>query len=306
MSTRPRLALVWWSLFTLLGCASAADDMPAPVGGAQGGDSTTAGPASNGAAGSTSATGGTGGSPYFPSVGDTAGTTSNASSDSGAPASGDAASSMSSCASFALCDDFEAAAPAAQGSNWLIDQDKIGTTIVEVTTSKAHSGTHSIHVHVVEAMADSAVYGYITETKTFPAANNTFWGRMWVWSETGSQPSHVVNVEADGTYTGGKTEGVRVMNTMGDKIASNLETTDVSQVSATVLPQGKWSCYEWQIQASELHLYLDSAEITKAAATWMEPTVSKLRIGFQRWSKGPAADTWIDDVAVNATRIGCN
>jgi hypothetical protein len=289
---------------TLGGCAATPDDPSPPAGGAgdRAGASTNMAMPSNGSGGgSVSAVSGAGGSPFFPSVGETAG---SAAPGGDAAAPGAEAGSGSSCVA-ALCDDFEASAPGDMSSSWLIDKDKLGT-IVEVTTSKAHGGTHSVHVHVADVAASSAVYGYITETKTFPADQNTFWGRMWLWSEAGSQPSHVVNVEADGTYTGGKTEGVRVLNTMGNKLASNLESTDASQVSSTVLPQSKWNCFEWQVTATELHVYLDGMEITKAAATWPEPNVSKLRIGFQRWANGPAADTWIDDVAVNPTRIGCN
>jgi hypothetical protein len=240
---------------------------------------------------------------YFPNIG-SAGT--SAASDSGAAVAAQMEASAGGCsASLALCDDFESSAPGAQGSSWTIDKDKL-MTVVEVSTAKAHSGTHSVHVQVAAATGSSAVYGYIDETKTFPAMNNAFWGRMWVWSEAGSQPSHVVLIEADGQYTGGKTEGVRIMNTMGNNLASNLESSDASNVSSTVLPQGKWSCFEWQVQSSALHLYMDGMEITKAGATWPEPNVSKLRVGFQRWAQGPAADTWIDDVAVDEARIGCN
>jgi hypothetical protein len=281
------------------------------LGGCGGGD--RGGGASTSGSGGTAVTGagggagtevsGAGGDSAGGSAGATdAGDTITTGGDAGAASDGAAGTGggVLGCAAARLCDSFEGAAPGAAGSDW---KTEIQGATVEVVADKAHTGTHSVHVKVP---ATTTIWGYIAETKTFPAMNNDFWGRVFIWSEVGTQTAHVVNVAADGAKVGGGgNDEVRVSGTQGNKLVTNLQSTDKSYGSSVMLPQGKWSCYEWHLQPNDLKLYLDGAEVKGTEATWASPTVNKLRIGFQRWEAGPVGDMWIDDVAVNDTQIGC-
>ncbi len=81
-----------------------------------------------------------------------------------------------------------------------------------------------------------------------------------------------------------------------------LASGSVSNVSPTM---GKWQCYEWHITPNALDDYLDGTKLP-ISQTWAEPTISLLRMGFERFSAGSAGELWLDDVAINDTQIGCN
>jgi hypothetical protein len=102
---------------------------------------------------------------------------------------------------------------------------------------------------------------------------------------------------------------VRILNEMGSgEVATNLKSNDkLNDASATKVPQDKWFCYEWHQSPTALHVYIDSTEVTAAAATWSVASINSLQIGIQRFQAGTGtADYYYDDVAVNATRVGCN
>jgi hypothetical protein len=219
----------------------------------------------------------------------------------GIAAGGAAGGGSDNCNGAALCDSFERAM---LGPDWVVD--KTGAaTVVELVTNKGHTGTNSVHV----TFDTASMAGYIDETKTFPAMDNAFWGRIWIWAANGVQTSHSTYIEAR-VGVGDRT-GVRVLNTLSNNLASNLESSDASKGSNIANPVGKWVCYEWQITGiggtGNVHVYMDGAELTTLAATgWMIPKLAKLRVGYQRFGTGgPAGEVWLDDVGVGSQRIGC-
>jgi hypothetical protein len=219
----------------------------------------------------------------------------------GSAAGGAAGGGSDNCNGAALCDSFERAM---LGPDWVVD--KTGAaTVVELVTNKGHTGTNSVHV----TFDTASMAGYIDETKTFPAMDNAFWGRIWIWAANGVQTSHSTYIEAR-VGVGDRT-GVRVLNTLSNNLASNLESSDASKGSNIANPVGKWVCYEWQITGiggtGNVHVYMDGTELTTLAATgWTIPKLAKLRVGYQRFGMGgPAGEVWLDDVGVGSQRIGC-
>ena len=201
---------------------------------------------------------------------------------------------------YKLCEGFEGLAPGAQGSDFAIDVDK-KNSVVETVANKAHRGTHAAHVKV---SAVAGVFGYITESKSLAATGASFWGRVFLWSEIPvAAGQHAVHIAVDGK-SGTLNEQVRIVNVINAHLATNRRSDDATKGSNVTPPTGKWACYEWHITPNELHVFLEGTEVP-VAETWTEPTLSLLRIGFERFTAGSAGDLWIDDIAINDTQVGC-
>ena len=213
----------------------------------------------------------------------------------GSAGAGTGGGAAADCASFSLCDDFEGAAPGATASPWKVTKGS-GYT-VEVVSDPVHGGTHAAHMSAPTGTGS----GYLTASKGFPATD--FWGRAWVRVKSaagGHQCLIALNAASD---------QVRVLNEMGSgEVASNLRSSDkLNDASATKVPQDTWFCYEWHQAPTALHVYIDSKEVTAAAATWSVASINSLQIGIERFQAGTAkADYYYDDVAVSTSRVGCN
>ena len=270
--------------------------------GGSGGSTTTAGSTNGGSAlggssasGSGGVLGGSGGASASGGVGGANGGTAGTGTEGGVSTAGSAGAGA---CTYKLCEDFEGSAPG-PGSDFAIDVDKKGT-VVENTTAKAHSGTHSVHVKI---NAMGGVFGYVTETKSLAATGASFWGRVFLWSEVATPDGHIVNIAVDGK-SADKDEQVRILNIIGDHYATNRRSDDAGKGSNVSPVTGKWACFEWHITPNELHVFLEGTELP-IAETWTMPTVSLVRVGFERFTPGMAGDLWIDDVAINDAQIGC-
>jgi hypothetical protein len=305
----------------LAACSSGSDR---PATGAAG---TTGGVAGNGAAGASAGSGGgTGGDAVGAAgSGDVAGTSGGAGSgsagsagssgvvdaaagmsgaDAGAPDAttdaGGAGGGAGGACPFTFCDDFEGAAVGTATSPWALDVDKKGT-VVETVSDKGHSGTHAVHVKM-SAMA--GVFGYITETKTLAETGASFWGRVYIWYAVDLANVHIVNVAIDGK-SGTVDEQVRIVNVIGDHVATNRRSDDMGKGSNVTPPQGSWVCYEWHITPNNLDVYYNGT-LLPISETWTEPTISLFRTGFERFAMGAAGEIWLDDFVINKDgRVGC-
>jgi hypothetical protein len=201
----------------------------------------------------------------------------------------------------ALCESFAGVEPGKPGSPWTLDVDTKGT-VLETVADKGRKDTHSLHVKM-SAMA--GVHGYITETQTLATTGASFWGRVYIWYAVDTPGVHIVNVAVDGKMANGMSEQVRIVNVIGSHIATNRRSDDMGKGSNVGPDQGKWGCYEWHLTPQSLDVYLDGTMLP-ISETWTMPTLSLLRIGFERFTMGAAGDLWYDDVAVNDSRIGCD
>jgi hypothetical protein len=247
--------------------------------------------------------GGQGGS-YFPVVGGTAGTPSSG-NDADSGAMGDGAvvgdgGAVSSCAGAALCDSFERTM---LGPDWVLDNSTT-STVIEVVTNKAHTGTNSVHI----SFGTTALQSYISEMKGFPAVGNAYWGRAWIFSSV-PLGGHQIYIEAR-VGSGSDKTGVRSANTFdtNGNLGLNLESSDASKNSTIKMPTGVWSCYEWQITGiggmGSFTSWVDGKVI--GPETGVIPALARQRIGIQRYAAGTAGEMWIDDVAIGSQRLGCN
>ncbi|HEY1533424.1 MAG TPA: hypothetical protein VGF76_05385, partial [Polyangiaceae bacterium] len=263
---------------------------------ASAGAAATAGSGATAGLGDAGGSGGSGGMGGSVGSGGSSGAAGSGGAGGGA-GSGGSSGGGASCASYTLCDDFEGAAPDDAASAWKII--KNGYT-VETVTTQAHSGTHSVHVMATA----SGGYGYISETKTFPATD--FWGRAYMRIVAPSS-GHEVFAGLDTNLMEPQGEQVRLLNnTGGGNIVTNRRSDDMSKGSAAKIPMSTWFCYEWHETPSKLSIYLDGKELTDVDENWVEPTFVAFVLGFERFGGGTAGDIWIDDVAVNSAQIGCN
>lgn len=262
-----------------------------------GGAGTGGAAAGTGGAGTGGATPGTGGANMS-----TGGRGAGGAATGGSAAGGSAAGGSGTCAGV-LCDSFERAM---LGADWTVDN-SVAANVVEVVTDRAHTGTNSVHMR----FGTTATATFIDETKGFPAVNDSYWGRVWLFVMTGLEAGHHVYIEGSTGVNPGNT-GVRALNTQGNGlIATNIAPPDTGGTSTVPMPQGMWTCFEWQVIATAgtggVHLFMNGTEVPGTVALNRPiPNLVKQRIGYERYSAGTAGDLWIDDYAIGTTRINCN
>jgi hypothetical protein len=278
-----------------------ADDSGPPANTSSGGAGGSGGSSSAGSSGSTSDTSGSSGggsSGTSGSIANTAGSAGMADvgGDAAVTEAGDEAGTGCSAGKYTLCDDFEGVAPNTAGSPWTFINK--GGYVVELVTTQAHSGTHSVHA----TFAAGAGYAYISESKTFPATD--WWARVYM-RFTAPKGGHQVFAGGDTNMAEASGEQVRFLNDLGGgTVAMNRRSDDQVVNSKMAIPMGTWNCYEWHETSNGLHVFVDSQELL--TSTWMEPTFVAMVLGAERFEGGPAGDVWIDDVVVNTKQVGCN
>lgn len=199
------------------------------------------------------------------------------------------------CSTLKLCDDFETAAPGKGTVPWKV------TGTVEVVTDIHNSGMKALHISAPNTSNFSA---YISETKTFPAAD--FWGRAYLRFK-GDGGGHQMYIAVN--YPGNQ---LRLLNRLGsDTPQVNFMTPDNFYAGDVNIKQETWFCYEWHVTTSVVNIYMDGKKLTTKlnGAVKDPPGITggtSLLIGYNRFATGSGAgEMWIDDVAVNDTQIGC-
>jgi hypothetical protein len=214
-----------------------------------------------------------------------------------------------SCNGAPLCDSFERTT---LGPDWTLDN-STSSTVIELVTTQAHTGTSSVHVK----FGTSTLQSFITHK--LPTTGNTYWGRAWIYTML-TPVGHSIYIEAR-VGSGSDGSGVRSLNTFDSKgsMGLNLEKGDGSKNSSTTLSMGKWVCYEWQVTGiggmGDFTTWVDgvpmpAGKVTNGVTattplTGTIPALTRERIGIQRYDAGAAGEMWIDDVAIGDTRINC-
>jgi hypothetical protein len=214
------------------------------------------------------------------------------------------------CTGATFCDGFENSATLAADTDWKVDSDT-PANVVEIVTNKSHSGSNSVHLGFTTTAAFST---YIDETKGFP--NTGYWGRVWYFVMNGTESGHQVYIDGtDGTNL--SNYGVRPLNTQSaGMIAVNVDPGvggkgESGGTSGTKMPQGVWTCFEWQVTGvggtGNVTLYMGGTLVAGTEAMGVPiPNLIEERIGYERYGGGAAGDIWMDDYAIGPTRIGCN
>jgi len=214
-------------------------------------------------------------------------------------------SGLSRCASAGtlLCESFEDGLDAAVWTQ-LISGD--GTVTVDGT--RAFRGSKSLHVNVVNAGHKAA----ISETKTFPIANNILFARMFVWFDTFTTGAHFTMAEAPQIAAGA---WIR-FGGQGGKYGVGTDhgaSGDWLQQDTAPVPTKQWTCIEFELKSdtNEFHVWLDDVERTalnvgaKQHAGFVMPPFTSLWFGWQTYSNQAPGEFWIDEIAIDSKPIGC-
>jgi hypothetical protein len=228
-----------------------------------------------------------------------------------------------------LCDGFESGE--IDSTTWTV----LGTTPTIDATHVAR-GTHALHI--TRALQGES---FLQETKTFPAINNTYWGRMFLYFVSYPSTDFMTNahwtiVGANGTGTTGQIRVSSQLLTLYGKPKSDYfgvgtddeddggtgdwNTSDNDPTgNANPIPLNQWICLEWKHdgQNNETSFYWDAVHHPSLDTTathhggntnpYILPNFTKLVVGYQGYapSDGGVVDMWLDEVAIDSERIGC-
>jgi hypothetical protein len=315
------------------GAAGSAAGSGATGGAGTGGESTAGSGGKGGAAGASSGgssaggRGGTGGSGGRAGSGGKAGGggTSGASSAGSGGSAGfstnrDEFFGASRCSSaFELCDDFEATT--LNTTRW-----RVQGPAPTIDSTRAARGMRSVHFRTT----DNGL-SLIHATSIFPATNNTYWGRLFVWFDsmpTAPMWAHWTIVGAIGSGTeaevrlGGQYDGDSNRFGVGTDHGPTGDWTTLDDDPGDPVPVDSWVCIEWlhKGDTDETRFFWDGVEHPSLHTSPTEhggpqsedyvlPEFEDVFVGWWLYQAGttpPAFDVWIDEVALDGERIGCS
>jgi hypothetical protein len=226
---------------------------------------------------------------------------------------------------FALCEDFESGT--LDTATW-----KPRGAAPAIETTRAARGTHSAHFHT----SDNGLQ-YITETKTFPAPKDTYYARVFVWFDALPTAPDWAHWTISGAQAGTAQDAPEIR--IGGQWDSNHDielfgvgtdhgvTGDWTNLDADpngkpkAVPARQWVCLEWMFDgdANETKFWWDGVEHPSLATSstnhggssdpFILPQFDSMWVGWWLYQPGtdpPEFDVWIDEVAVDYARIGCN
>ncbi len=221
-----------------------------------------------------------------------------------------------------LCEDFESGT--LDTATWTVS----GTAPVIDGIQKAR-GNKALHI-----TKNANGQSYIREKKTFPAANNTYWARIFVYfAQLPAAPmtyAHWTFAAATGTgVTGeirlsGQLQGANhfgVGTDSGNDPAGTGDWTNSDKDpnnTPSAVPLAQWLCIEWlhKGDTNETRFFWDATEhaslytsATKHGGNtnqYLLPQFNSLWIGWQEYQASTETfEMWVDEIAIDKDRIGC-
>jgi len=178
---------------------------------------------------------------------------------------------------------------------------------------------------------------YIKETKTFPAASDTYYGRLFVYFH--SLPAapltyaHWTFIAASGTGVSGEIRvsgqlqnGVNLFGVGTDNRTDPNGTGDWTNADTdpagtpSSVPVDRWICVEWMHKGdtSETRFWWDGVEHPSLGTTpttphggnsaqpFLLPQFTDLWLGWYEYQvTDETFELWLDEIAIDVQRIGC-
>ena len=225
-----------------------------------------------------------------------------------------------------LCEDFERGT--LDTGTW-----RVSGTAPVIDEAQAARGKKALHVTV-----NGNGPSYIKETRTFPAPNNTYYGRMFVtFHSLPAAPltyAHWTFIAASGTGVSGEIRvsgqlqnGVNLFGVGTDNRTDRNGTGDWTNPDKdpgghpAAVPVDRWICIEWMHKgdaSSETRFWWDGVEhpslYTSPAVAhggnpgqpFILPQFTSVWVGWQEYQTTTQKfELWIDEVAIDGARIGC-
>jgi hypothetical protein len=221
---------------------------------------------------------------------------------------GDGGVPPSTCATStaALCDGFE---DALDLTRWRVLTQGASVTL---DGTRAYRGQQSVHVALSPGGVGANLWGLLSESKTFPAAQLHL--RAWLYL---AAPLPSGTAHYGGLVQAGK--DVFMLRTLDGALLLVDYASNVDRTSTTArLPVGRWVCVEWSVSntapsagmtTTELRAWLDGVEAGDVRFTTAAAPVDELQLGLAFYGADavqPAHDLWIDEVIVDGAPIGCD
>ena len=242
--------------------------------------------------------------------------------------------------SYTLCDDFEAQAVGAEPNKalWTLEKFKNGSgpqygtvpnddpkTVIEISDVRAARGTKSLHVRVPN---DGHHHTMVVNRSAFPARNNTFWGRVFLYYVSDAK-SAISTMHANYVTSAGMVKSstpyyahwrlATFSNPKKPTLGFNYSQGDTAVYANANMPENQWACLEWSFvgdATNKVSLYLNGNLITSSNAGIttkdnpknLPPIYDAFRMGYEIYGLGGNAayfDMYFDEVALAPTRIGC-
>ncbi|HEX6277512.1 MAG TPA: hypothetical protein VFZ53_30925, partial [Polyangiaceae bacterium] len=218
-----------------------------------------------------------------------------------------------------LCDDFEAAT--VNTTRW-----RVQGPAPTIDSTRAARGMRSVHFQTT----DNGL-SLLHTTAIFPATNNTYWGRVFVYFDTMPTAPEWAHWSIAAAVGGGNDAEIRVGgqydNTenrfgVGTDHGPTGDWTILDEDSGDAVPVDTWICVEWlhKGDTDETRFYWDGVELPslRTSATehggpstqqYLLPEFESVYVGW--WLYQPETmpeefDVWIDEVAFDGERIGCS
>jgi hypothetical protein len=176
---------------------------------------------------------------------------------------------------------------------------------VTVETTRAHRGSHSLHLHSNAVGANVPAQAQLLEQWTFPLVG-ALYVRVYAY----------VTIAHDGQLLMGLQQAMNPFHGAYLYAGSTQVTfwDDASQTGAGggAFPLNQWVCVEFELSSTlGAHVWLDDPQVevlsAPAASTAFSPALGQLTLGgfYSSAAGSPAVDLWIDDVIVDPNPIGC-
>jgi hypothetical protein len=228
-----------------------------------------------------------------------------------------------------LCEDFESGT--LDTATWTV---RGGKPVID-GVQKARGGK-ALHITVAGSGLSA-----ISEKKTFPAPNNTYFGRVFVYFKSLPTPdaaakytySHWTLLAASGTQVTGEIRvsgqmqngsslwGVGTDNRTDANGTGDWTNSDKDPGGKPVpVPTGKWMCIEWMHKGdtNETRFWWDGVEhpslYTKPSTPhggnptepYILPQFTNVWLGWQEYQATTEPfELWLDEIAIDKDRIGC-
>ena len=224
---------------------------------------------------------------------------------------------------FQICDDFENPEPSGSpnATYWqvqLTNSSCSATVESKLQSGLVYDGNYALHVHTNNPSGGAGAT--LHTTLPFPAANNTFYSRAYVYFDSALPTTDSTLIETGGTI-GGQNDSWRLAAAGGDMLMVNNAPSGefVQGDNGKLLPTKQWVCMEWEFKGdtNEAHFWINGAEEThlEIAPTlqnpeWTAPTWDHVYFGWEFYSQDNDAgltevDIYFDDVVFDSNRIGC-
>ncbi|MDX2024125.1 MAG: hypothetical protein SF187_28045 [Deltaproteobacteria bacterium] len=286
------------------------EESPAGSGGmsALGGAAAGPGGAGGAASGGTAGSGGVAGAPAIGGVG------------GGGAMGGAAVAGASKCGAFAVCDDFESSVPGPLPSGkWQIEGGDAKS--YSITEEQKHSGSRSVKITNEASSPDRMLK--ISGLDSMVAGGKTVFGRVWMYfpslpqvSREGAGPHYRLLrfFELGPTGAGAVVSAGIVGSDRGRMLYFRAAGFKDCAKDAATLPSGKWACVELRADVNGYEAWIDGKSMGAANAVagdecWQKHSkVTSAGFGFQfaAGNLDKPFTFYMDDIALDTQRIGCN